>query len=97
MGVQVIEKETKLATTGGRVVLTSDKPEFPLAIEELASADARKAAIAAASMRGCPDPRVSNMAAKPYPVDPEGNPVVDQTKQAIAGYRVDVDIIPRMG
>lgn len=96
MALHAIDNLCKLSNTGGKITLTSDKRELPLAIEELQSADARKLACQIAARRGLADPRVNDMAVRPYPVDLQGEVVVDQTKQAIASYRVDIQIVPKV-
>lgn len=89
MALQVLDMS---APTGKQqVTITSDLPQHNLAIMELQSADARKLAIQHAGGRGITNARCE-MPSAPYPVDADGQPVVDPIKQKIASYRVDVPI-----
>jgi len=106
MGLTVLYNESELTTQGGKVVIASDNRDFARAIEELQSADARKAAIAAASKRGIPDPRIGNFP-RAYPVNSKGDiiePVLDDgtmkdptlPEMKIAGYRGDFQVTARL-
>lgn len=89
MALQVLEMS---APTGKQqVTITSNNPAHNLAIVELQSAEARKLAIQYASSRGVSNARCE-MPSAPYPVDAEGQSVVDPVKQKIAAYRMDVPI-----
>lgn len=80
------------APNGKQVVtVTSDTPQHNLAIAELQSPEARKLAIQYAAQNGVLNARCE-MPSAPYPVDEEGNPVVNPATQKIASYRIDVPI-----
>lgn len=96
MSVQVLgmsEKEGKTSVT-----LESDKdgngPEnaFPMAITELQSGDTRKMAIAYATRTGGVSNARCEMPSHPYPVDGQGDVVVNPREQTVYRYRVDVPI-----
>lgn len=78
------------------VTLESDKdglsPDnaFSLAITELQSGDTKKVAITHAA--GTVPNACCGMPTHPYPVDAEGNVVVNSQEQAVNRYRVDVPI-----
>jgi hypothetical protein len=91
VGLQVVERGTDLSINGGRIILSSDKPKGDEALEELCSKEARDFALNAASRRGVASARVGGMS-RPYPVDQEGQPVIDQLAQGVASYRVDIPI-----
>jgi hypothetical protein len=88
MALQVIEMVTQ---DKPYVVLTSDLPQFNLAIVELKSADARNQAIKHAATQGITNARCE-MPSAPYPVDLNGNEVTDPHKQKVASYRVAIPI-----
>lgn len=95
MAVQVIDMSEK----GGKacVTLGSDKdgkgPEntFPLAIMELQAGETRKMAIAHATSNGVSNARCE-IPSHPYPVDEQGNVVVNPREQTVHRYRIDVPI-----
>jgi hypothetical protein len=86
-------KVLKMEALDGKpsVTLTSDLPQFNLAISELQSAETRRLAIQHAGTQGVSTPRCE-MPSAPYPVDAKGDQVVDAKTQKIAEYRIDVPI-----
>lgn len=89
MSLHVLE----MSTTSGKPVVTlaSDNPQHNLAITELQGPAARQMAIKHAAQNGTTNARCE-MPSAPYPVDAEGQPVVNPAQQKIAQYRIDVPI-----
>ena len=109
MGLFVREDLTKFAEDlgAGIVVLESDDTHnFPIAIEDLRSMNARNMAIGYAAKMGCPDPRINGVASSAYAVNQDGEeleklandselPPTHPTRQ-IAAYRVDIPICKKL-
>jgi hypothetical protein len=96
MAVHVLEEESRAKIDAGTpaVLLESDiteKKDFHLAIRELQHADARHAAIAAATRMGVANARVGFPEA-PFPIDADGEVVVRPTEQEVVKYRTEIPI-----
>jgi hypothetical protein len=96
MAIHLLKEETEqLIASGTQAILLesdiTDKDNFHLAIRELQHADARNAAITAATQLGISNARVG-MPAHPFPVDADGNTVVRPTEQDVDRYRVEIEI-----
>lgn len=72
--------KTTQAAVSGVVVLESDLTDFPRAIDELSSADARNLAVAHASrIMGLGDARQNGNHHHPYPINLHGEPIENLT------------------
>jgi hypothetical protein len=109
MGLFVREDLSKFADDlgSGIVVLESDeRHNFPLAIENLRSMDARNLAIGYAAKVGCSDPRVNGVSSSAYAVNQDGETLEKiatdtelppkHPKRQIAAYRVDIPICKKL-
>lgn len=105
MGMFVKEELCKFADDKkkGIIVLESDeKFNFPNAIEELRSMQARNMAIGHAAQLGCADPRINGVASPAYAVNQDGESLEklategefppQHPKLQVASYRVDIPI-----
>ncbi len=95
--------------SAGVIILESDIiSNFPQAIEELQSTEARNKAISYANTVGISDARINGNAGHPFPINSDGYPL-DQVKgpdggplpaqhpsMQIARYRVDVPVSKRL-
>jgi hypothetical protein len=96
MSIHVLEEESrKLIDAGTHAILLEsdieDNNSFHLAIRELQHADARNAAISAATRLGIPNARVG-MPSHPYPVDKDGQSVVRPMEQEVHRYRIEIEV-----
>lgn len=96
MAIRVLEAASRKLIDEGTsaILLESDieeKTNFHLAICELQHADARHAAIAAATRLGISNARCG-MGSHPYPVDVNGDTVVRPMDQEVYRYRVEVEV-----
>ena len=96
MALHVLEAESRELIKNGTsaIVVESDieqEGQFHMAIRELQHADARHAALAAATKFGIPHARCGRPAA-PYPVDENGDTVVRPMDQKVHRYRVEVEV-----
>ena len=111
MGLQVVEQATKFTSdrSHGTVVIESDiTQQFPMAIEELGSVDARNLAIGFAAAHGVPDPRINGQTPGAYPINmdglslemvkgEDGKPLPPQSpKMQPARYRIDIPICRKL-
>ena len=109
--LQVVEAACEFAPDMGRgiVVIESDQTtNFGLAIEELASADARNAALGFAASKGMGDPRINGNPSGVYPINSQGLSLenvrgddgkpLPQTHPRMqpARYRVDIPVTRRL-
>lgn len=97
MALSVVKEKTKHDGTKGVVCLETDcsGPNFSSGITELQSGVARHEAIKVAAESGLPDPRVE-IAASAYPVDAEGQEVVNPMAQRVHRYRIDIPVTRRL-
>ena len=92
----------------GTIVVESDLAEFPRAIDEVNSTEARNLAITAAAQRGMADPRINGNPSGAYPVNSEGCSLYQlrdergqslppqHPKMQIARYRNDILVCRRL-
>lgn len=107
----IVEAECSFAAdrSAGVIVVESSNEDFPRAIEELASAEARQMAIGYAVTRGVADARQNGNVVGPYainsegtpldkvPVGPDGQPLPHgHPLKQVAGYRVEVPVCRRL-
>ena len=95
MAVFVLDELSTVDDTAGVIVVCSDRLEGNLAYPELQGPATRRAALMKAAQLGLPDPRVNGNVSV-YPVDAEGNEVVDPRKQKVAAFRADVPVTRRL-
>lgn len=95
MAIYVIDELSKVDDTAGVIVIRSDREEGNLAYPELQGPAARRAAIMKAAKLGLPDPRINGNVSV-YPVDEEGDEVVDPRKQKVVAFQCDVPVTRRL-
>jgi len=93
MALQVVD--VQIRGNQGTVVLQSDLPNHPAAIDELQGADARRTAIMAASQKGLGGAAINGFLPSPYPVTAEGKPVEDPLKDRLAAYQIEIAVMAR--
>lgn len=109
--LHVVEAACQLAAdrSRGTIVLESDITDnFPQAIEELGSTEARNLALGFAAQCGVPDPRINGQTPGAYPInaqgasldavrDGQGNSLPPQHPlMQIARYRIDMPICRKL-
>lgn len=93
---QIVEELCESNGTNGKIVLrsTPDTPG-PLAITELRSGEAKKAALTHATKLGLTSPGTSD-GVNIYPIDADGNVVADTTKTPVAQWQAEVAVTARL-
>lgn len=110
--LSVVEKASRFEAdlSRGVVVIESDDTNFPMAIDELSSVEARNRAIGFAAVNGMGDPRINGNVVGPYAINNDGvpleavrdpvNPAVSlpptHPKMQPARYRADVPVTRRL-
>ncbi len=90
------------AFKSANVILTSDNPDFPRAIEELKDPEATTIAMAYATKQGMREPRANRSNGATYPVNRDGENILKLMNEGvkagddraqISSYRVEIKLI----
>lgn len=100
--LQVVEPFVKDGEQQGTVI-SGQSGSVCLECRDLATAhgqlkgiSAKQLAIKTASERGMAGAAINDLTSAPYPVDAEGNTVVDSQRQTIVAYRIDIRVAGRL-
>ena len=95
MALEVLDDLSVVDDTQAKVIVESSLSDGGAAYSELKSADCRRAALVYAAKQGLPSPGI-NGTVQTYPVDKDGEEVVNAKTQKVAKFRAEVPVTRRI-
>ena len=93
-GLTIVERASTISIDGKSKVIVRSPGRTPNDISALRGESAHTLAKRYAISRGISNPMFNERDYAPYPVDRNGNTVVNQMKQPVDHYRVDFAFVP---